>query len=80
VGSGTVEASFKAIIAQRLKLSGMRWNIPAATGILTLRCHQASGRCTTSARNRTTRSPPPEPRQQPRIKINNIYLWRVPGE
>ena len=44
IGSGTVEAGCKAVIAQRLKLSGMRWNIPGATGILTLRCHQASNR------------------------------------
>ena len=32
VGSGTVEAGCKAVIGQRLKLSGMRWNIPGATG------------------------------------------------
>jgi hypothetical protein len=44
IGSGTVEAGCKAIIGQRLKLSGMRWNIPGATGILTLRCQQASDR------------------------------------
>jgi hypothetical protein len=44
IGSGTVEAGCKAVIAQRLKLSGMRWNIPGATGILTLRCQQASNR------------------------------------
>jgi hypothetical protein len=44
VGSGAVEAGCKAVIGQRLKLSGMRWNIPGATGILTLRCHQASDR------------------------------------
>ena len=44
VGSGTVEAGCKAIIGQRLKLSGMRWNIPGATAILTLRCQEASGR------------------------------------
>jgi hypothetical protein len=44
VGSGTVEAGCKAIIGQRLKLSGMRWNIPGATGIFTLRCQQASER------------------------------------
>jgi hypothetical protein len=44
VGSGVVEAGCKAVIGQRLKLSGMRWNIPGATGILTLRCQQASGR------------------------------------
>jgi hypothetical protein len=28
VGSGVVEAGCKAIVGQRLKLSGMRWNIP----------------------------------------------------
>ena len=44
VGSGVVEAGCKAIIGQRLKLSGMRWNTPGATGILTLRCQQASDR------------------------------------
>lgn len=44
VGSGVVEAGCKSVIGQRLKLSGMRWNIPGATGILTLRCHHASGR------------------------------------
>jgi hypothetical protein len=44
VGSGAVEAGCKAIVGQRLKLSGMRWTVPGATGILTLRCQQASGR------------------------------------
>ncbi len=44
VGSGVVEAGCKAVVGQRLKLSGMRWNIPGATGILTLRTHQASDR------------------------------------
>ena len=43
IGSGTVEAGCKAVIGQRLKLSGMRWTIPGATGILTLRAQQASG-------------------------------------
>ena len=42
VGSGTVEAGCKAIIGQRLKLSGMRWNVPGATSIL--RCQQPTGR------------------------------------
>ena len=28
----------KAVIGQRLKLSGMHWSVPGATGILTLRC------------------------------------------
>jgi hypothetical protein len=44
VGSGAVEAGCKAVIGQRLKLSGMRWALPGATGILTLRCQQASDR------------------------------------
>ena len=44
VGSGTVEAGCKAVIGQRLKLSGMRWAIPGATGIATLRCQEASNR------------------------------------
>jgi len=44
VGSGVVEAGCKSIVGQRLKLSGMRWNIPGATGILTLRCQQAIDR------------------------------------
>ena len=42
VGSGTVEAGCKAVIGQRLKLSGMRWSDPAATSIITLRCQHAS--------------------------------------
>lgn len=35
VGSGAVEARCKAVIGQRLKLSGMRWSQLGATGILT---------------------------------------------
>lgn len=44
IGSGVVEAGCKSVVGQRLKLSGMRWNIPGATGILTLRCHRESNR------------------------------------
>jgi hypothetical protein len=44
VGSGAVEAGCKAIAAQRCKLSGMRWSLAGAYGILTLRCLQASDR------------------------------------
>jgi hypothetical protein len=44
VGSGAVEAGCKAVIGQRLKLSGMRWAIPGATSIATLRCQEASNR------------------------------------
>ncbi len=43
-GSGAVEAGCKSIVGQRCKLSGMRWTVSGATGILTLRCLEASGR------------------------------------
>ncbi len=42
VGSGTVEAGCKAVVGQRLKLSGMRWSAPGATSIMTLRCNKAT--------------------------------------
>jgi hypothetical protein len=42
IGSGVVEAGCKAVIGQRLKLSGMHWSTRGATGITTLRCQQAS--------------------------------------
>jgi hypothetical protein len=44
IGSGTVEAGCKTIVAQRLKLSGMRWTIPGATAVLTLRTQHANNR------------------------------------
>ena len=44
VGSGTVESGCKAVIGQRLKLSGMRWAEHGAAGIAALRCQEASGR------------------------------------
>jgi len=44
VGSGVVEAGCKSIVRQRLKLAGMKWSIAGATGILTLRCLDASDR------------------------------------
>ena len=43
-GSGVIEAGCKSVIGQRLKLSGMRWTEHGATGILTLRCQERSGR------------------------------------
>jgi hypothetical protein len=42
VGSGAVEAGCKAVIGQRLKLSGMRWSLPGADAIIALRCREAS--------------------------------------
>jgi hypothetical protein len=44
VGSGAVEAGCRAVVAQRLKLSGMRWTVRGAAAIVTLRCEEASGR------------------------------------
>jgi len=43
-GSGVVEAGCRSVIGQRLKLSGMKWTQNGATGILTLRCQEASNR------------------------------------
>ena len=42
VGSGVVESGCKAVIGQRLKLSGMRRTVAGADAITTLRCQQAS--------------------------------------
>jgi hypothetical protein len=42
VGSGADEAGCKAVIGQRLKLSGMRWTIRGADAITALRCREAS--------------------------------------
>jgi hypothetical protein len=42
VGSGVVESGCKAVIGQRLKMSGMRWTVAGADAIATLRCQRAS--------------------------------------
>lgn len=47
IGSGVIEAGCKSLAGARLKLSGMHWNIPGATGILTLRAEHASNRLDT---------------------------------
>lgn len=44
VGSGAIESGNKVVVQKRLKLAGMRWNIPSAQALLTLRAKQASGR------------------------------------
>lgn len=44
VGSGVVEAGCRAVIAQRLKRSGMFWSITGADAIIALRCSVLSGR------------------------------------
>ena len=51
VGSGAVEAGCKAIIGQRLKLSGMRWSERGADAIAALRCHDTSGQWAEMDRN-----------------------------
>lgn len=44
IGSGLVEAACKTLVAQRLKLSGMRWGRAGAQAILTSRGWDQSGR------------------------------------
>ncbi|MHB8275146.1 MAG: hypothetical protein ACYDC9_10355 [Dermatophilaceae bacterium] len=44
VAFGAIEAGSKAVVGQRLKLSGMRWSVRGAAGIATLRCQEASDR------------------------------------
>jgi hypothetical protein len=44
IGSGVVEAACKTLVAQRLKLSGMRWAARGAQSILTLRGWDQSDR------------------------------------
>jgi len=50
VGSGAVEAGCKAVIGQRLKLSGMRWTVAGADAITALRCREASSQRETICR------------------------------
>jgi hypothetical protein len=44
IGSGVVEAACKTLVAQRLKLSGMRWSSRGAQAILTMRGWDQSDR------------------------------------
>jgi len=44
VGSGVLEAGYKTIFGQRLKLSGMHWTVRGANAIIALRCCQLSSR------------------------------------
>jgi len=44
IGSGIVEAACKTLVAQRLKLSGMRWSRAGAQAILTARGWDQSDR------------------------------------
>ena len=51
-GSGVIEAGCKAVIGQRLKLSGMHWTVNGADSIITLRCAEASSQWETICSNR----------------------------
>lgn len=44
VGSGAVESGNKKVIQQRMKQSGMRWNMEPGQSIAALRAKSASGR------------------------------------
>jgi hypothetical protein len=64
VGSGVVEAGCKAVIGQRLKLSGMRWTVAGADAITALRCQHASrpeDRIWYATRNQTPAARPAQP-------------------
>lgn len=43
VGSGAIESANKVILQRRLKQAGMRWSVPGAQFVLTLRCKVESG-------------------------------------
>ena len=64
VGSGAVEAGCKAVIGQRLKLSGMRWTVAGADAIIALRCREASSQretiCTRTAQPDRSRLTSPQ--------------------
>ena len=44
VGSGAVESGNKMVIQQRMKQSGMRWNVKSGQYVASLRAKNASGR------------------------------------
>lgn len=44
VGSGAVESGNKKVIQQRMKQSGMRWNVKSGQSVASLRAKNASGR------------------------------------
>ncbi len=44
IGSGAVESGNKKVIQQRMKQSGMRWNIKSGQSVASLRAKSASGR------------------------------------
>jgi hypothetical protein len=61
VGSGLVEAGCKAVIGQRLKLSGMRWTVPAPTPSSPCAAARPAASRNRSGNGPATRQPPPDP-------------------
>ena len=43
VGSGAIESANKIIVQRRLKQAGMRWSVPGAQAVISLRCKVESG-------------------------------------
>jgi hypothetical protein len=43
VGSGPIESGNKTVLQKRCKLAGMRWNVPSAQHVLSLRAKEESG-------------------------------------
>ena len=78
-GSDVVEAGCKAVIGQRLKLSAMRWNIPGATAIATLRCQEASNRWEQIWRPPHTSSASTSTLRQPQDDPGHLQNWRTPA-
>jgi hypothetical protein len=51
VGSGAIESANKVILQRRLKQSGMRWSVPGAQYVLSLRAKAESGRWDSDVRS-----------------------------
>jgi len=43
ISSGQIEAAYRSVIQQRMKLSGQKWSIEGAQAIADLRCYKHSG-------------------------------------
>jgi hypothetical protein len=57
IGSGPIESGNKVVVQRRCKQAGMRWNVPTAQSMLTLRAKYESGRWDSDVRR-----PPPQGR------------------
>lgn len=68
LGSGVTEAACKTLVAQRLKLSGMRWKKPGSQVILDLRAELLSG--TWENANRQILATRPQPKRQTPAKTS----------